>query len=143
MPAIQLNGISIAGYSANKNQCGYYSHSGTTTTTAGARLDRYTTTKSGINFAADKPLPTSVLRLMIKLKLAELGDKDHGLRSEFYADGQLKAQGKMSNGTLTGRWKWFRQDGSLMRVGSFRLGEQSGTWTTYDRDGNPTNSTQH
>ena len=136
MPAVQLGGTSVAGYSANKNHCGYYAHSGTTTEAAGERLGGYRTTRSGIHFDVDTPLPKSILRLMISLKLAELGEVDRGNRSEYYADGQLKAQGRMKDGKPSGRWKWFRKDGSLMRVGSFRVGEQTGTWTTYDRDGN-------
>lgn len=143
MPAVQLGGTSVAGYSANKNHCGYYAHSGTTTEAAGERLDGYTTTRSGIHFAVDTPLPKSVLRLMIGLKLAELGKVERGLRSEYYADGQLKAQGRMTDGKLSGRWKWFRADGSLMRLGSFRAGEQAGTWRTYDRDGNVVSTTTY
>lgn len=141
MPAVQLGGTSVAGYSANKNHCGYYAHSGTTTEAAGERLGGYRTTRSGIHFDVDTPLPKSILRLMISLKLAELGEADRGTRSEYYADGQLKAQGRMKDGKPSGRWKWFRKDGSLMRVGSFRVGEQTGTWTTYDRDGNVVKTT--
>ena len=143
MPAVQLRGTSVAGYSANKNHCGYYAHSGTTTEAAGERLDGYTTTRSGIHFDVDTPLPKSILRLMISLKLTELGAVERGTRSEYYADGQLKAQGKVKDGKPSGRWKWFRKDGSLERVGAFRVGQRSGTWTSYGRDGNPTETTTH
>jgi uncharacterized protein YdhG (YjbR/CyaY superfamily) len=115
MPAVQLDGISVAGYSANKNHCGYYAHSGSTTQAAGERLDAYVTTRSGIHFDVDTPLPKSVLRLMVSLKLAELGAVDRGIRSEYYPDGQLKAQGRMKDGKPSGRWKWFDKDGSLKR----------------------------
>ncbi len=143
MPAVQLGGTSVAGYSANKNHCGYYAHSGTTTEAAGERLDGYTTTRSGIHFGVDTPLPKSILRLMISLKLAELGAVERGVRSEYYPDGQLKAQGKMKDAKPSGRWKWFRKDGTLERVGSFRVGEQTGTWTSYDSDGNVATTTTY
>lgn len=143
MPAVQLDGISVAGYSANKNHCGYYAHSGTTTEAAGDRLDRYVTTRSGIHFDVDTPLPKSVLRLMLSLKLAELAEVERGLRSEYYADGQLKAQGKVKDSKPSGRWKWFRKDGSLKQVGAFRIGERTGTWTSYDSDGTTRDSTTY
>ena len=141
MPAVQLGGTSVAGYSANKNHCGYYAHSGTTTETAGERLDGYRTTRSGIHFDVDTPLPKSVLRLMISLKLDELRQVERGVRSDYYADGQLKAQGRVKDAKPSGRWKWFRADGSLEQVGSFRVGERAGTWTSYDRDGNVATTT--
>ena len=143
MPAVQLDGISVAGYSANKNHCGYYAHSGSTTQAAGERLDAYVTTRSGIHFDVDTPLPKSVLRLMVSLKLAELGAVDRGIRSEYYPDGQLKAQGRMKDGKPSGRWKWFDKDGSLKQVGTFRVGERTGTWTSYDSDGNLTDTTTY
>ena len=143
MPAVQLGDTSVAGYSAHKNHCGYYAHSGTTMAAAGDRLDRYVTTRSGIHFDVDTPLPKSVLRLMISLKLAELGAAERGMRSEYYADGQLKAQGRIQDAKPSGRWKWFRSDGSLERVGAFRVGERTGTWTSYDNDGNLTDTTAY
>ncbi len=143
MPAVKLDGISVAGYSANKNHCGYYAHSGSTTEAAGERLDGYVTTRSGIHFDVDTPLPKSILALMVSLKLDELGHTDRGIRSEYYPDGQLKAQGKMKDAKPSGRWKWFRADGSLERVGTFRVGERAGIWRSYDGDGNPTDTTTY
>ncbi|MBK6311641.1 MAG: hypothetical protein IPF42_14100 [Candidatus Microthrix sp.] len=80
---------------------------------------------------------------MVSLKLAELGAVDRGIRSEYYPDGQLKAQGRMKDGKPSGRWKWFDKDGSLKQVGTFRVGERTGTWTSYDSDGNLTDTTTY
>ena len=143
MPAVQLDGISVAGYSANKNHCGYYAHSGSTTEAAGERLDGYVTTRSGIHFDVDTPLPKSILALMVSLKLDELGHTDRGIRSEYYPDGQLKAQGMLKGAARGGRWKLCRADGSREQGGTFRVGERAGRWRSDDGDGNPTGRTTY
>lgn len=105
MPAVQLDGISVAGYSANKNT-GYYAHSGSTTEAAGERLDGYVTTHSSIHFDVDTPLPKSILALMVSLKLDELGHTDRGIRSvlpRWPTEGPGQDEGRQAERAM----KWF------------------------------------
>lgn len=143
MPAMTLQGKAVAGYAAFADHCGYYPMSGDVVAAAGDAVADYEVTKGGLKFAADRPLPVALVRTLVRLRLAELGDVTDGQRLEFYADGQLKAAGRMKDGELQGNWKWFRADGTLLRTGRFAAGEQVGTWTTHDRSGEIVRTTTH
>jgi uncharacterized protein YdhG (YjbR/CyaY superfamily) len=143
MPAIQLGGKGIAGYAAFAGHCGYAPMSGAVIQTAGEALAGYQTSKGIVRFGIGERLPVTLVRRLVKLRLAELADVRNGKRFEYYDDGQLKANGPMKDGQLHGRWSWYRADGTLMRTGQFREGEQTGTWTTWNRDGSPAKVTQH
>ena len=95
----------------------------------------YSTTQGALRFPSDGILDVSLVKRLVRLRLAEMAKVKSGKRVVTFPDGSLKAVGAMRKGQLHGPWKWFRQDGSLMRVGSFRDGVQSGTWITYDRAG--------
>jgi hypothetical protein len=95
----------------------------------------YSTTQGALRFPSDGILDVSLVKRLVRLRLAEMAKVKSGKRVVTFPDGSLKAVGAMRKGQLHGPWKWFRQDGSLMRVGSFRDGVQSGTWITYDRVG--------
>lgn len=135
MPAVTVGDMAVAGYDAFKNHCGYFAHSGTVIGAAGDALADYQGSASGIHFPHDEPLPKRVLKLLVALKLAELAAVQSGTRIETFADGGLKAIGRMKKGELDGNWKWFRKDGSLLRSGSFTMGEQARTWVSYTADG--------
>jgi uncharacterized protein YdhG (YjbR/CyaY superfamily) len=142
MPAIALDGKGIAGYAAFNDHCGYFPMSGSVLDSAGKAVAKYETTKGGLRFGVDEGLPVSLVKKLVKLRIAELGAVENGRRAEYYSDGRLKAVGPMRDGKLHGKWKWFRQDGTQMRAGQFSNGEQVGTWTTYDRAGHPTKTTK-
>jgi len=142
MPAFILQGKGIAGYAAFKEHCGYFPMSSEVLTAAGDAVDGYEISKGGLRFAVDRPPPMTLVRKLVKLRIAELADVTDGARLEFFGDGQLKATGRMKDGKLHGNWKWFRQDGSLLRAGRFVAGEQAGTWTTYDRAGEVSRTTR-
>ena len=136
MPAFALDGKGVAGYAAFTDHCSYFPMSGSVLETAGSAVARYTVSKGGLQFPLDRPPPATLLRRLVKLRLAEISSVENGKRNEYYPDGGLKASGSMKHGELHGRWTWYRQDGSVSRTGRFADGERTGTWETWDRDGN-------
>ena len=142
LPAVVLDDAGIAGYGSFRDHCGYFPFSGAVLEQAGDAVAAYETSRGGLQFSVDRPLPLRVVRRLVRLRLDELGAVRSGTRREYFDDGTIKAQGRMRAGELTGDWQWFRKDGSLLRTGTFRAGEQCGTWTTYDRSGSATTVTE-
>lgn len=135
MPTFVVCGKSIASYAAFKEHCSYFPHSGRVLTRAGGAIAEYGTSKGGLRFPTDRPLPKAIVKRLVRLRLDELGDVTDGKRLEIYDDGSVKAEGSMKAGQLHGAWRFYRKDGSLLRAGSFRQGEQTGTWQTFDSRG--------
>ncbi|HET7901866.1 MAG TPA: DUF1801 domain-containing protein [Candidatus Nanopelagicales bacterium] len=136
-PAWKVDGTSVAGFAAFAQHCAYLPFSGAVTETLGDALAAYTVTKGSVTFPVDTPLPKAVVKKLVAARLAEISmapDRKGAVR-DFYADGGLKAAGRMKDGELHGAWSWWRKDGSLMRTGSFDRGRQVGAWTTYDAAG--------
>lgn len=142
MPTFMVAGKSIASVAAFKQHCGYFPHSSAVLDRAGDVIDPYETSKGGLRFAADRPLPKQVVRRLVRLRLDELADVADGRRIECYDNGVVKAEGQMRAGQPHGDWRWFRKDGSLMRTGSYRDGEQTGLWQTWRADGTLASSRQ-
>jgi uncharacterized protein YdhG (YjbR/CyaY superfamily) len=137
MPAVLIDGAGVAGYAAFKAHCGYFPFSSGVLEQAGDLVAPYATSKGGLQFPVDRPLPVGVVRRLVRLRLDELGSVTNGMRREYFDDGTLKAEGAMRAGELHGPWRWYRKDGTLLRTGSFRHGTKTGEWTTYDRSGEP------
>lgn len=72
MPAFRYDGKVIAGFSATAKGCSYYPFSGSTLGTLAAKLAAYDKTKSALHFVPDEPLPASLVRVLIKTRIAEL-----------------------------------------------------------------------
>jgi uncharacterized protein YdhG (YjbR/CyaY superfamily) len=135
MPTFLVCGKSIASYAAFKAHCTFFPHSGEVVTRAGKAIAAYGTSKGGVRFPADRPLPKAIVKRLVRLRLDELGDTTDGKRFELYDDGTVRAAGSMKAGRLHGAWRFYRKDGSLMRAGAFRHGEQTGAWQTFDARG--------
>jgi uncharacterized protein YdhG (YjbR/CyaY superfamily) len=73
MPAFRLDGTVVAGFRATAKGCSYYPFSGSTLRTLAADLRGYDQTKSAIHFGPDKPLPATLVRKLIKARIAETG----------------------------------------------------------------------
>jgi uncharacterized protein YdhG (YjbR/CyaY superfamily) len=73
MPAFRLDGKVIAGFQATAKGCSYYPFSGTTLQTLAPDLKGFGKTKSALHFPADEPLPTTLVRKLLKARIAELG----------------------------------------------------------------------
>lgn len=71
MPAFRLDGRVIAGFQATAKGCSYYPFSGTTLQTLARDLQGYGKTKSALHFRPDEPLPTTLVRKLIKARIAE------------------------------------------------------------------------
>jgi len=71
LPAFRLDGAVVAGFQATAKGCSYYPFSGTTLRTLADDLRAYDKTKSALHFSADKPLPTTLVRKLLKARIAE------------------------------------------------------------------------
>ena len=137
-PTFKVDGRSIAGFASYKNHCSYFPMSGSTLSTLKNDVAKYETTRGALRFAVDKPLPLSLVKKLIKIRLREEASKvskKSGLSSSYYENGVLQSKGRLISGELHGEWEWFRKDGSLMRTGTFDSGKQVGIWCTWDREG--------
>lgn len=63
--------------------------------------------------------------------------KRQGEWKEYYLSGELRCQGKYSNGNREGKWKFFYPDGKLEQEGEYRKGKYEGKWLWYHPDGSP------
>lgn len=71
MRAFRLDGRVIAGFQATAKGCSYYPFSGTTRQTLAGDLQGYGKTKSALHFRPDEPLPASLVRKLIRARIAE------------------------------------------------------------------------
>jgi uncharacterized protein YdhG (YjbR/CyaY superfamily) len=72
MPAFRIEGKVIAGFRATAKGCSYYPFSGTTLQTLAGDLKGYSKTKSALHFHPDEPLPTALVRKLVKSRVAEI-----------------------------------------------------------------------
>lgn len=138
MPTIKLDQVSVVGLDGFRRHNSLFPYSGTVTQTLADRLSRYEQTKGSIHFPVDSAFPTSILRLVLRTRIAEINagyPKKSGEVREFYDNGFCKVTGSVRNDQPHGMWQWYRRDGTLLRTGQFRSGIRAGTWTTYDRAG--------
>lgn len=71
MPAF-IQGKPIAGYSASADHCSYFQMSGAITAALAEDLSRYQVSKGGFRFAIGKPPPATLIRKLVKARLAEI-----------------------------------------------------------------------
>jgi uncharacterized protein YdhG (YjbR/CyaY superfamily) len=71
MPAFRLEGAVVAGFRATAKGCSYYPFSGRTLQTLADDLRNYDKTKSALHFAASEPLSATVVRKLLKARIAE------------------------------------------------------------------------
>jgi uncharacterized protein YdhG (YjbR/CyaY superfamily) len=135
MPAFLVQGKGVVAYAGFKEHCSYFPMSGSILTQLKKPLGGYSYDKGTLRFAVDRSLPLSLVKTLVKARLAEISDIQNGKRMDFFPDGRLKAAGAMKDGKLHGHWKWFRKDGTLMRKGQFKQGVQVGTWETWSANG--------
>ena len=72
MPTFKVDGKAVAGFAFFKTHCGYYPFSGSVVPALKAQLDGYTTSKSGVTFPPDKPLPAKLVKTLVQARLAEI-----------------------------------------------------------------------
>ena len=71
LPAFRYRGRIIAGFSATSTGCSYYPFSGTTLKTLASDIEAYSKTKSALHFGSDEPLPVSLVRKLLRARMAE------------------------------------------------------------------------
>src|SRR2546421_11644067 len=69
LPAFRLNGKFLVAYGAATNHCAFYP--GSTVKALKDELKGYDTSKGTIRFSADKPLPSALVRKLIRLRIEE------------------------------------------------------------------------
>lgn len=77
MPAFKYKG-SLVAYAAFKEHCSFFPMSGTLLEHFQADLTKYETSKGTIRFPADKPLPATLVKKIVKARVAENEAKKKG-----------------------------------------------------------------
>ena len=72
MPAFRVKGGIIAGFLATSKGCSYFPFSGSTLTTLADDLRDYGQTKSALHFDSKRPLAKTLVRKLLKTRLAEI-----------------------------------------------------------------------
>jgi uncharacterized protein YdhG (YjbR/CyaY superfamily) len=78
--AFRLNGKCIAGLGAAAKHCSYYPMSGAVVAKLRDELKAYATTKGAIQFEPTKPPPASLIRKLLKARIAEIEKGSQGSR---------------------------------------------------------------
>ncbi len=71
LAAFRLNGGPLVAFGASANHCSFYPMSSTIVTAHQDELKNYDTSKGTIRFAPTKPLPTALVRKLVKARIAE------------------------------------------------------------------------
>ena len=71
VPAFRMRGRTVAGFAAFRDHLSYLPFSGSVLTQLTDELDGYTRTKSALHFPVDEPLPETLVRKLIAVRLAE------------------------------------------------------------------------
>jgi uncharacterized protein YdhG (YjbR/CyaY superfamily) len=62
----------VAGYAAFPDHCGFFPMSGNVVASLKDELVGFQTTKGGVSFGLDTPLPPELIEKLVKARLAEL-----------------------------------------------------------------------
>ncbi len=72
VPAFKLNGKTLVCFAVFKNHCGFYPMSPEVLSAFAHELTGYKTAKGTIRFDPNKPLPATLVKRIVKARLAEL-----------------------------------------------------------------------
>ena len=74
MPGFRMpGGKMVAGYAAFSRHLGFYPHSGSVMPQLAAECAGFKTSRSGVMFTPEQPLPDALVRRILALRLAEIG----------------------------------------------------------------------
>jgi len=71
IPAFRLGGRVVAGFCARTDGCSYFPFSGRTLRTLAEEVAGYEHTKGALHFVPESGLPTSLVRKLLKARIAE------------------------------------------------------------------------
>ena len=80
MPAFRLNGM-LVGFAAHARHCALYAWNGTTVEAFADELKDFDTSKGTIRFTPDKPLPETLVRRLVEMKVARNAEKAKAAKS--------------------------------------------------------------
>lgn len=72
VPAFRVSGQTVAGFAAFKDHLSYLPFSGSVLVQLADELNGYTMTKSALHFSVDRPLPKTVVKKLIAVRLGEV-----------------------------------------------------------------------
>ncbi len=75
MPAFRFDGSVVAGFLATSKGYSYFPFSGSTLKTLADDVSAYSQTKSALHFSAAHPLPATLVRKLLKARIAETKKK--------------------------------------------------------------------
>jgi uncharacterized protein YdhG (YjbR/CyaY superfamily) len=75
VPTFKVDGKGIAGFAAYKNHCTYFPMSGSVLSQLDEDVARYKISRGALQFAVDKPLPRTLVKKLIRVRLAEASSK--------------------------------------------------------------------
>jgi uncharacterized protein YdhG (YjbR/CyaY superfamily) len=75
VPTFKVDGKGIAGFAAYKNHCTYFPMSGSVLHQLGEDVAMYKISRGALRFAVDKPLPKTLVKKLIRVRLAEAFSK--------------------------------------------------------------------
>ncbi|RKG52567.1 hypothetical protein D7X30_33730 [Corallococcus sp. AB011P] len=75
MPAFKVDGDLVVGFAFFKKHCGFYPGSGSVVPALKSELEGYTTSKSGVTFPPDEPLPAKLVKKLVQTRLAEIATR--------------------------------------------------------------------
>ena len=71
IPAFRLDGKIVAGFAATARGCSYFPFSGSTLRSLADEVEGYDGTKSSLHFDPAEPLPVTLVRKLVKTRIAE------------------------------------------------------------------------
>lgn len=72
IPAFRVDGKVVAGFCATTKGCSYFPFSGSTLGALAKDVAAYDQTKSALHFSPAKPLPATLVRRLVRARLAEI-----------------------------------------------------------------------
>jgi uncharacterized protein YdhG (YjbR/CyaY superfamily) len=78
IPAFRLNGRMLVGFGAAANHCAFYPMSSSTVKAHIRALKNYDTGPGTIRFQPDNPLPATLVRKLVKARIAENSNSSRG-----------------------------------------------------------------
>src|SRR5947208_12665675 len=73
LAAFRLNGRPLVAFGASTNHCAFYPMNSTTVKAFQEQLEGFETSKGTIRFSTDKPLPSALVKKLVKARMAENG----------------------------------------------------------------------
>src|SRR5262249_55135186 len=74
LPAFRLNGKLLVCFRAAANHCAFHPMSGSVVESLKNDLKNYDTSKGTIRFDPDRPLPATLVKKLVKTRIAEIND---------------------------------------------------------------------